>query len=261
MKLGKVEKYIREKIKREGAILSIVIDPCDHPSIKAAIETALAAKLGGADIIAVGGSTEAQGELLNQTVKGIKEKVKLPIVLFPGNIATISPHADAIFFMTLLNSRNPYWISQAQTLSAPFIKKIGIEPLPMGYILVEPGGTAGWVGDANLVPRNRPKIAAALALAAQFSGNRLIFTDAGSDAFAPVPTEIVSLVRKVINIPYVVGGGVKTPKQAGDIIEAGADCIQVGTAAERTEDVKKLVREFVKVMKEKGKLKVKKRKR
>ncbi|KPJ71263.1 geranylgeranylglyceryl phosphate synthase [Parcubacteria bacterium DG_74_3] len=261
MKTGKVELYIREKIKKEGALLSIVIDPCDHPSIKAAIETAYAAQLGGADIIAVGGSTEAQGELLDKVIKGIKAKVRLPITLFPGNIATISPFADAIFFMTLLNSRNPYWISQAQTLSAPLIKKLGVEPLPMGYILVEPGGTAGWVGDANLVPRNRPKIAAALALAGQFSGKRLIFTDAGSNAFAPVPTEMVATVRAAIDIPYVVGGGVKTPEQAGKIIEAGADCIQVGTAAEKIKDVKKLVADFVKIMKERGKEKVKKYKK
>lgn len=256
MKIGKVEKYLLEKIKKEGGLLSIVIDPCDHPSIEAAIETAVAAEKGGADLFAVGGSTQAQGQLLDKVVKGIKKETKLPIVLFPGNIATISLYADAIFFMSLLNSRNPYWISLAQTLSAPLIKKMGIEPLPMGYILVEPGGTAGWVGDANLVPRNKPKIAAALALAGQFSGKRMIFTDAGSNASAPVPVEIVRAVRKAIDIPYVVGGGIKTPQQAAKVVVAGADIIQVGTAAERAKDVKKLVSQFIKAIKEKGKKKI-----
>jgi phosphoglycerol geranylgeranyltransferase len=257
IKMGKVEKYIQDKIKKEGGILSIVIDPCDYPSPQDAIETALAAQEGGTDLLTVGGSTGAQGKLLNTVVKGIKEIAKVPIALFPGNIATCTPFADAIFFMILLNSRNPYWISIAQTLAAPVIKKMGIEPLPMGYILVEPGGTAGWVGDANLVPRNKPKIAAALALAGQFSGKRLIFTDAGSAAFAHVPLEMVSAVAKEIDIPYIVGGGVKTPEQAGKVIAAGADCIQVGTAAEEANDVKRLVKEFVREIKKSGKSKLK----
>lgn len=255
--IGKVEQYIREKIKKDGGILSIIIDPCDHSSPQKAIETGIASALAGADLIAVGGSIGAQGKLLNDVTKKIKEKVKVPVVLFPGNIATVSPYADAIYFMSLLNSRNPYWISQVQTLSAPLIRQMKIEPLPMGYILVEPGETAGWVGDANLVPRNKPKIAAALALAGQFSGQRIIFTDAGSAAFAPIPLEIVVAVRNAIEIPYLVGGGIKTPDQAGKIITAGADWIQIGTATETTKDVKKLVTEFVKVIKQKGKSKVK----
>jgi phosphoglycerol geranylgeranyltransferase len=253
MKIGKVERYIKEKIKKEGAIFSILIDPCDYPSSREAIETALSAEAGGADIIAVGGSIGAQGQLLDGVIKAIKEKASVPVTLFPGNIATISPYADAIYFMTLLNSRNTYWISLAQTLSAPLIKKMKIEPLPMGYILVEPGGTAGWVGDANLVPRNKPKIAVALSLAGQFLGNRIIYTDAGSNASAPVPVEMVKAISKAIEVPYLVGGGIKTPEQAGEIIAAGADWVQVGTAAENAQDVKKLVSQFIRVIKKKGK--------
>jgi phosphoglycerol geranylgeranyltransferase len=258
MEIGKVEKYIREKIKKEGAILSVLIDPCDYSLPIEAIRTGIASAAAGVDLIAVGGSVGAQGQLLDEVLKEIKEKVRVPIVLFPGNIATVSPYADAIFFMSLLNSRNPYWISGVQTLSAPLIKQLKIEPLPMGYILVEPGGTAGWVGDANLVPRNRPKIAAALALAGQFLGKRIIFTDAGSAAFAPVPTEMVATVRKMIDIPYLVGGGIRTPLQAGKIVEAGADWIQIGTAVQNSKDVKKLISQFVKVIKQKGGLKLRK---
>ncbi|MCD6402479.1 geranylgeranylglyceryl/heptaprenylglyceryl phosphate synthase [bacterium] len=253
VKIGKVEKYIKEKIKKEGAILSILIDPCDYPSIESAIETAETAFLSGADLISVGGSIGAQGKLLDNVIQGIKKKVKCPVTLFPGNIATISPYADAIYFMSLLNSRNPYWLSLAQTLSAPLIKKMGIETLPMGYILVEPGGTAGWVGDANLVPRDKPKIAAALALAGEMLGQRIIYTDAGSAAFAPIPTEIVSAVKRAISVPYLVGGGIKTPEQAGKIVKAGADWIQVGTVAEKAKNVKKVVRELLKAIKAKRK--------
>jgi len=249
MSIGKVENYIREKIKKEGAILSILIDPCDYPLPQKAIETALAAVKGGVDIIAVGGSIGAQGRLLDEVIEGIKKSTSVPVTLFPGNIATISPLADAIYFMSLLNSRNPYWISQAQALAAPLIRKMKIEALPMGYILVEPGGTAGWVGDANLVPRNKPKIAASLALSGQLLGQRIIYTDAGSNAPLPVPTEMVRTVRKAIEVIYLVGGGIKTPKQAGEIVKAGADWVQIGTAAENAKDVKKLVGQFIKAIK------------
>ena len=258
MKIGKVEKYINEKIEKEGGILSIIIDPIDYPHLQKAVDTAVAANEAGFDLIAVGGSIGAQGKLLDSATKSIKEKVDCPVVLFPGNIATITPFADAIYFMSLLNSRNPYWISQAQTLAAPLIKNLNIEPLPIGYVVIEPGGTVGWVGDANVVPRNKPQIAASLALAGQYNGNRIIFTDAGSAAYEPVPTDIVTAVANAIDIPYLVAGGIKTPKQAGEIIKAGADWIQIGTAAEKSKDPKRLLEEFVKTVKYEGKKKMKK---
>ena len=256
MNIGKTEKYILKKIEETGGILSVIIDPVDYPSREKAIATGVAAHKAGADMIAVGGSINAQGQLLDTVTKGIKEKVDVPVVLFPGNIATITPHADAIYFMSLLNSRNPYYISQAQMLAAPLIKELKIEPLPIGYIVVEPGGTVGWVGDANAVPRIKPKIAAALAMAGQFSGHRIIFTDAGSAAFAPVPVEMVTAVRKSIDVPYLVAGGIKTAQQASEIITAGADRIQVGTAAENSKNPEELVKKFVTEIKKAGKKKI-----
>lgn len=254
--IGKTEKYINEAISRDGAILSVVIDPIDWPSPDAAIKAGIGAAEAGADLVAVGGSMGAQGELLDIVVKSIKEKVGVPVVLFPGNIATLSRYADAVYFMSLLNSRNPYWISQAQTLAAPIVKRLGIEPLPIGYIVVEPGGTVGWVGDANLVPRNKPGIAAALALAGQYSGCRIIFTDAGSASqLGPVPVEIVRAVSHAIEIPYLVAGGIRTPKEAAEMIGAGADWVQIGTAAEKAKEPKKLIGEFVKAVKEEGRKK------
>ncbi len=257
MKIGKTEKHINEKIEKDGAILSVIIDPIDYPTQEKAVETAMHAHRAGADIIAVGGSIGAQGKLLDSVTKQIKEQVDTPVVLFPGNIATITPFADAIYFMSLLNSRNPYWISQAQALAAPLIKNLDIEPLPIGYIVIEPGGTVGWVGDANVVPRNKPQIAAALALAGQYNGNRIIFTDAGSAAYEPVPTNIVSAVRTAIDVPYLVAGGIKTPREAAEIIKSGADWIQIGTAAEKTADPQKVLESFVHAIKQEGKKKAK----
>ncbi len=246
--MGRVYEYILEKAgSREGMLLS-VIDPLDYRSLDHAIRTAVSCSEGGADLILVGGSIGVQGEALDYVVKEIKANVSVPVVLFPGNIATITRYADAIYFMSLLNSRDPYWITGAQTLAAFSIKQAGIEAIATGYAVVEPGGTVGWVGDAKLIPRNKPTIAAAMGLAAEYMGFRIFITDVGSAAPEPVPVEIVKAVRAAISLPYIVAGGIRTEEKAKQIIKAGADGIQVGTAFEGCEDMAKVV-EKVKRMK------------
>jgi phosphoglycerol geranylgeranyltransferase len=168
----------------------------------------------------------------------------------------VTKYADALYFMSLLNSRNPYWISQAQMLAAPTVKKLGIEALPVGYIVVEPGGTVGWVGDVNLVPRNKPQIAAALALSAEMSGSRFVLTDTGSNpATGHMPLEMVTAVSKSITVPYIVGGGVRTPAEAAAVISAGAGAVQIGTALEKGGDLKKKVQGLAQAIHEAGKKK------
>lgn len=247
---GKIEHYISDGIEEKGALLFAVIDPMDYPDLKDAVNTAKNANEAGADIILIGGSTGVQGELLDKVAKQIKENVNVPTVLFPGNIGTVTKYADAVYFMSLLNSRNPYWISGAQMLAAPNVKRLGIEPLPTGYIVVEPGGTVGHVGEANRIPRNRPKIAAAMALAAQYMGFRIIITDAGSNPKqGHIPLEMVAAVAKTINVPYIVAGGIRTPDQAKAVVAAGGDAIQVGTAFEQKGSVGK-IKEMVKAVRE-----------
>ncbi len=256
-KTGKVEKYVHEKIGSDGAILSILIDPVDYPSPKEAIKTAAEAYEGGADIIAVGGSIGAQGELLDYVTREINDNVDVPIALFPGNIATVTRYADAIYFMSLLNSRNPYWISGAQTLAAPVIKHMDIETLPIGYIVVEPGGTVGWVGDVNMIPRKKPSIAAATAMAGELMGNRFIFTDAGSaSSMGHIPLEMVEAISKSIDVPYMVAGGIRTPKEAGSIVKAGGDWLQIGTAVQGKQKVLGKTKSLVKEIKKQGKKRV-----
>jgi phosphoglycerol geranylgeranyltransferase len=251
--MGKVEKYINDGIEREGALLFVLIDPLDYLSLDKAVNTAGEACDAGADIILVGGSIGVQGNILDEVTKGIKERVNVPVVLFPGNTGTLTKFADAVYFMQLLNSRNPYWISQAQALAAPIVKQLDIEALPVGYIVVEPGGTVGWVGDANKVPRGKANIAALLALAGEYAGSRFIVTDVGSASeLGPVPLDMVKAVREAIAVPYIVAGGIKTPKQAADIVKAGADAIHIGTIAQHAKDVGRTVKEFVKAVKAEG---------
>lgn len=244
--MRKIEKYLNERLQKEK-ILFVLIDPIDYPKPDDAITAAVAAADGGAAAILIGGSIGVQGEVLDYTAKRIKEKIDVPLILFPGNIATLTKYADAVYFMSLLNSRNPYWISQAQTLASPIVKQIGIEPLPIGYIVVEPGGSVGWVGDANLVPRERPKIAVALALAGEYMGSRFILMDVGSASkIGPVPYDMVTAVKKSIDVPLIIGGGMTTPTDARKIAKAGADIIQIGTMVERTSNVKGLVQNIIK---------------
>jgi phosphoglycerol geranylgeranyltransferase len=247
---GKVEKYILEELAAKKGLLFALIDPLDYKSPEDAIKTAKNADEGGADIILIGGSTGVQGEALDSVAKAIKQNVSNPVVLFPGNIGTLTKYADAVYFMSMLNSRNTYWISEAQMLAAPMVKHYNVEPLPVAYVVVEPGGTVGWVGDAKKIPRNKPKIAAAFGMAAECMGFRFFITDAGSNPEnGHIPLDMVRAVRSSISIPYIAAGGIKTPGQAKDVIKAGADIIQVGTAFEKESSVSK-IKDMVRAVRE-----------
>ncbi len=124
--------------------------------------------------------------------------------------------------------------------------RYGIEPMPMAYIIVEPGGTVGWVGDARLIPRRKPEIAAAYALAGKFMGMRLVYLEAGSGADSPVDARMISMVKSVLRDGLlVVGGGIRSGSAAAEVVKAGADVVVTGTAVERSEDVTSFVREVV----------------
>ncbi|KUO42942.1 MAG: geranylgeranylglyceryl/heptaprenylglyceryl phosphate synthase [Hadesarchaea archaeon YNP_N21] len=244
----RVENYLNEIIRKQGAAHLTLIDPAkQEPEIAAMI--AKDAADGGTNGIMVGGSTLATGELLEKTVIEIKKMVNLPVILFPANEQGICRHADAIFFMSLLNSRNPYFISGAQRLGAPIVKRYGIEPIPMAYIIIEPGGKAGEIGEANAIPRNRPDLAADYALAGEYLGMRFIYLEAGSGADKPVPVEIVRKVRKAITVKLIVGGGIRTPGAAAERVKAGADIIVTGTLVERSANRVAKIKEIVKMVK------------
>ena len=246
--MGKVEKRLLDTIARNGAAHLTLIDPAKQ-SPKIAGEMASSAAAAGSDGIMVGGSTRGGGKLLDDTVLEIKKTVNLPVILFPASEAGISRHADAIFFMSMLNSRDPYFITGAQRRGAPLVKRFGLETLPMAYLLVEPGGTAGRVGKADLIPRTKPELAVAYALAAQYLGMRFVYLEAGSGAAIPVPTNMVRAVRKATQVTLIVGGGIRTQKVAKERARAGAEIIVTGTLVEQAKDRVKKIREMVKAIK------------
>lgn len=224
-----------------------LLDP-EKQSPEKAVKIAKEAIAAGTNGIMLGGSTTNSNDL-NDTAKALKENIEVPIILFPGNISGVTKFTDAIFFMSLLNSANTYWIIGAQALGAPNIKKLGIETISMGYLVIEPGGTAGWVGDAKLIPRTKPDIAVAYSLAAEFLGMKLIYLEAGSGSETHVPPEMIQMVKKSTNLMVVVGGGIRTGEDALNVAAAGADIIVTGTIVENNTNIKNRLKEIISALK------------
>ena len=248
--LGPVEKYLLEKIDAEKSIHITLIDP-EKVTPTQASKIGENSRNSGTSAIMIGGSTFVSQTRLDGVVKAIKHAVKIPTILFPNNITGISRHADAIWFMSLLNSVDPYFLIGAQILGAPLVKKYRLEPIPMGYVIVGEGGTAGIVGKAIPVPYSKPELAAAHALAGQYLGMHFIYLEGGSGAKNPVPPEMIRIVKHYIDIPLIVGGGIKTKAQALAAASAGADVIVTGNVIESS-DAKQKVSEIIEGIKGTG---------
>jgi phosphoglycerol geranylgeranyltransferase len=229
--VGPVEKYLLEKIERQGTIHMTLVDP-EKVTPASASHIAKEAEACDTSAIMVGGSTSFSTSHLDKVTKALKESVEIPVILFPNNITGITRYADAIWFMSLLNSSDPYFLVGAQVLGAPIIKKFGLEPIPLGYIIVGEGGTASVVGKAIPIPYNKPELAAAHALTAEYFGMRFVYLEAGSGVGNPVPGAMVKAVKKVTDIPVIVGGGIRTGEQVKKIAKAGADIIVTGNVLE-----------------------------
>ena len=235
------KKRVQNKLldkSRKGPLHFALIDP-DKTSWKNVYDVAIILEEAGTDAILVGGSTGVTETKLDKLIKELKKRVNLPIILFPGNINGISRYADAILFMSLLNSDDPYFIIGAQMLAAPIIMEYGLEPIPTAYIIVGYGGAAGYVGRARPVPYGKPEIGVAYALAAAMLGMKFIYFEAGSGSPEPVPSALVETTKKILGneVFIIVGGGIRTPEKALELARAGANAIVTGTILE--EDVEK----------------------
>ncbi len=234
-----MEKYLNSQLKKKKALILVLIDS-EVSNIKASVKLANEVEKIGASAILVGGSSATDQMGLAEAVKNLKKSVKIPIILFPGNVTGVVPQADAILFSSLMNSENPYFITQAQALGAPSVLKFGLEALPTAYLVIGEGTSAWFVGSARGIPFDKPKIAAAYALAAQFLGMRFVYLEAGSGAKQNVSPEMVKTVRKVFGGFLIVGGGIKDVKIAKQIVAAGADALVIGTLLEKGGKLKKL---------------------
>lgn len=225
--------------------LAVLIDP-DKLSPEKLIETATIAEKSGADFLFVGGSLLTSDNLFH-CIRTIKENSKIPVVLFPGNSYQLSRNADAMLFLSLISGRNPDMLIGMHVLSAPYIKLSGIETIPTGYMLIDSGKPTSvtYMSNSLPIPKDKKDIAACTAMAGEMLGLKLIFMDAGSGADNHVPLEMISFVKGSIEVPMIIGGGIRNPQDAHNVLEAGADTIVVGN---RFEEDPELIYEFTKVV-------------
>jgi len=225
-------EYLINKINRDGTLHFSLIDPDptkQNPS--KAGKMALFAEQAGTDAILIGGSTVFDQKFVEATILAIRENVSIPIIIFPGGVANLSKEADAILFMSILNSEDPYFIVGQQAIASYTVKMSNLEILSTGYLIIEPGGTAGWINRAKLLPRKKPKLTAAYSLAAEYFGFKFIYLEAGSGS-ERIPSDIIKLCSSILSIPIIVGGGVSSKEDARSFVEAGADIIVMGTFLE-----------------------------
>lgn len=235
---GRVLSYLRER-RRRSRLHFTLIDP-DKTGPGEARELAGRAAKAGSDAILVGGSL---GVLESETEAVVKEAKKsgLPVILFPGGLTNAAKSADAVLFMTILNSDDPYYTGIIQVQGALLTLKLGLEAIPTVYVIVGYGGAAGFMARARPVPYEKPELVAAHALAGAMMGAAIVYLEAGSGAPRPVPPESVALSKKLLlkagydDVILTVGGGVRTPEAAASLAEAGADALVTGTLVE--EDV------------------------
>jgi len=232
IKLGKVERYLLDKITRGENVHLTLFDP-EEVGLEKAGEIALRSEEAGTDGIMVGGSTFFSQNLLDEFIKRIKEKVSIPIILFPNNITAISRYADAIWFMSLLNSVDHYYIIGAQAQGSILVKQYGLEAIPMGYLVFGGETAVAAIGRVLPLPPNQGEVAACYALAAQYLGMRFIYLEAGSGARTHIPSQTIRRVAKTVDIPVIVGGGIRSGEAAEEVIKAGADIVVTGTVVER----------------------------
>jgi len=227
----KIYDSILEGEKKKGKKIALLIDP-DKFKTAAALKNGIAA---GVDFIFVGGSLLSQGSL-QRCVESIKKTTDIPLVLFPGSTDQIDPHADAILFLSLISGRNPDNLIGKHVESAPILKKTSLEIIPTGYMLIDGGNitSASYMSNTIPIPYGKSDIAVCTAMAGEMLGLKLIYLDTGSGAQKHVAVKMVREVKKNIDIPLIIGGGIRTPENAYDICSAGADMIVIGTVAEQS---------------------------
>lgn len=222
--------------KNEGKkLLAVLIDPekIDIKNISSFFEKV---HLSITTHIFVGGSTDDENQT-DTVVSEIKKATHLPVILFPGDVSQISKKADGILFLSLLSGRNPEYLIEQQVKAAPILKNSTLEILPTGYILIdgEKDTATQRVSNTKPIAQENTTLILNTALAGQFSGKKLIYLEAGSGATVPVEASIITLVKNNINIPLIVGGGIRSKTQLENAFNAGADIVVIGTAFENDE--------------------------
>ena len=217
-------------------MIAVLIDPDKISVIECSIIAAKAAA-SSIDFFFIGSSI-ITGNNFEQCISVLKN-FPLPVIIFPGNINQISDKADGLLFLSLISGRNPEMLIGRHVLAAPVLRKTSLEIIPTGYMLIDSGSptSVSYMSGTVPIPRDKDDIAVCTAMAGEMLGLKLIYLDAGSGARFPVNEKMIEAVKKNINIPLIVGGGIKTSEKTFEICRAGADIIVIGNALEKDPDL------------------------
>lgn len=230
---GSVYTSLLERKKKGKKSFAVLLDP-DKVFPTLLHHTVALAEEAGADYFLVGGSLVVSDNL-DECISQIKKQSAIPVILFPGSPSQLSKSADALLYLSLISGRNADLLIGQHVLSAPFVKKSGLEIMPTGYMVIDGGAptTVSYISNASPIPSDKADIALCTAMAGEMLGMKLIYMDAGSGAKKAVSEEMIAAVSQNIDVPLIVGGGIKSAEKAYLNCKAGADVIVVGNAIEK----------------------------
>lgn len=221
----------RKKAGKKSFVVLIDPDKVNDNSLESTIRLASEARV---DYFFVGGSLVVSS-YLDECVQLIKKSCSIPVILFPGSPSQVSRYADALLYLSLISGRNPELLIGQHVVSAPMVKKSGLEIMPTGYMVVDGGAptTVSYISNASPIPANKEEIAVCTAMAGEMLGMKLIYMDAGSGAQKPISEQMIGAVSRSIEVPLIIGGGITDPEKAYINCRHGADVIVVGNAIEK----------------------------
>ncbi|MBA4141386.1 MAG: geranylgeranylglyceryl/heptaprenylglyceryl phosphate synthase [Segetibacter sp.] len=222
------------KNKQQGhKSFAVLVDPdkVDHPKIEQLVSLATNSKV---DYFLVGGSLLISNHL-DDCIKQIKAICNIPVILFPGSPSQVSKYADALLYLSLISGRNPELLIGHHVVSAPLVRKSGLEIMPTGYMVIDGGAptTVSYISNASPIPSDKNEIALCTAMAGEMLGMKLIYMDSGSGAKRPIAESMIEMVASHIEAPLIIGGGISDPEKAYRNCKVGADVIVVGNAIEK----------------------------
>lgn len=228
---------IFSRLSGDSKLLAILIDP-DKCNQEQLAKLSNDAQQGWIHLFLIGGSLLFKNQV-KEIVDYLKQHCNIPVIIFPGNPSQIYDGADGLLLLSLISGRNADLLIGRHVEAAPSIKQSGLEVLPTGYILID-GGKAtsvSYMSNTTPIPSDKSDIAVATAIAGELLGLKAIYLEAGSGAKNPVSTEIIQRVSKAVDIPIIVGGGIRSVEQVEKAFDSGAQIVVIGTAVENNSDL------------------------
>lgn len=234
--MSELNKLLTKLRIRGSKGLAVLIDP--DQEINSVAKTAQLCRDNAVDLVLVGGSL-VSGGILHNTVLEIRKHYSGPVYLFPGNEFMIDEAADGILFLSLLSGRNPEYLVGKHVVAAPMLAASALDVVATAYLLIDGGRetSVSYISNTKPIPADKTDIAVATALAGKLMGMKCLYLDAGSGALRPVPGKMLSGIRKQMDMPMLVGGGIRNPETAAELYGAGADMLVIGNGVEQNSDL------------------------